>query len=230
MKARFIEKGFPERKIFQTCDWADLQFIRPLPQHNAFSKKNRLTGRFIVLYAGNFGRIHNWEDLLEAAEKSRDQKEILFVCVGEGALEEWLKEKARIKKLSNILFLPFEPRSHLPEVLAAADLSLILLKKGMEGLSVPSKIYSILASGRPILACVGETSEIARLVRESASGIVIPPGNPEALAQAVRRLFENPSLCRDWGGNARRYSESMDFKQKAFKDYEQVIREELECL
>lgn len=229
MRKRLVRKGFPSARITRTHNWADLEFIRPLSKKNSFIEKYQLEGKFVVLYAGNFGRIYNFDDLLSAAEMLKGYQKIIFVMVGKGALRETILHQTRSRGLANVLIVPFEPRSRLPEVLASADVSVVLLRKGMAGLSVPSKIYSLLASGRPILACVEEESDIARMVRESNSGFAVPPGDPKELAGAVRRLFENPDLRNTLGQNARRYAESENFQRRALRDYERAFREALEA-
>lgn len=227
MKGKFLEKGLRPRQLSRVSDWADLDWLRPLPKENRFTKILQLGGKFVILYAGNFGRTHNFEDLIEAAEKLRDHPEIFFLLVGDGALKKILDQEIQSKDLKNMRLVPFEPRSRLPEVLAAADVSVILLKRGMAGFSVPSKIYSILASGRPILACVEEQSDIARLVRESGAGFVVPPGQPKSLSETIATLFENPDLRNKLGNKARRFVEARDFQGQAFRDYRQAFQEVL---
>lgn len=227
MKKKYLQKGFSKEQIMQIYYWADIEFIRPLPKDNPFTRKYGLVNKFVILYAGNFGRVHNFEDLFLAAEKLRNNGEIIFVLVGEGALRNKLLKEIQTKSLSNIKIIPFQPRSRLPEVLAAADVSVILLKKGMAGLSVPSKIYSILASGRPILACVEEESDIAKMVRESNSGFVVQPGRTEDLTRAITALFESQELRTQLGANARRFSEEQDFQTKALQGYKRSFLEVL---
>ena len=223
MKQGFLRREFASEKIVRICDWVDLKFIRLLPQRNQFSESKDLTDKFVVLYAGNLGRIHNLEDLLGAAEQFRNRQEIQFVFVGGGALRKKLIQETRLRELANVKFFPFEVRSKLPEVLASAGASVILLRKGMAGLSVPSKIYSILASGRPILACVEEESDITRIVRGSRSGFVVPPGNPQALAQAIEELFTNQDQRDEMGRNGRHYAETMDYQNRALRSYAELF-------
>ncbi len=225
MKSRLIKKGFPASKIYRTHNWVDLDFIRPLPKKNSFSEKHQLADRFVVLYAGNFGRIHNFEDFLAAADRLKDNSGIRFVLVGDGALKKNLAKQCEAKKLQNVSILPYESRSMLPKILATADVSVVLLKKGMVGLSVPSKIYSMLASGRPVLACVEEESEVARLVRESNSGFVIPPGKADEWVARIQQLIQNPGLKEELGRNARHFVETQNYQKRAFHDYERIFRE-----
>ena len=227
MEDHLATKGFDGALLRQISNWVDLDFIRPFPRKNSFSEKNGLVNKFVILYAGNLGRIYNFEDALEAARALRNYPKVVFVFVGEGALKEKLMQDVRNWELGNITLLPFEPRYRVPEVLASADVHLIFLKKGMAGLSVPSKIYSALASGRPTIACVEEESEIARLVRESNSGFVVPPGKPDEFAQAILRLYEDKELREKFGRNARAYAEAQDFQNTAFRDYEKLFEEVL---
>ena len=227
MKQGFLKRGFAPGKIVRINDWVDLKEVRLLPQNNPFSESKGFADKFVVLYAGNLGRIHNLEDLLSAAEEFRNRPEIQFVFIGGGALKKRLIRESQLRELANVKFFPFEVRSRLPEVLASASASVILLRKGMAGLSLPSKIYSILASGRPILACVEEESDIAGMVRDSQSGFVIPPGNSRGLAQAIEELFRHREKGCEMGFNARRYIERMDLKTRGLRDYEGLFHETL---
>lgn len=223
MKDRLLRKGYAPQQINCIQNWSDTNFVHPLPRENFFRRKYKLENKFIALYAGNFGRIHNFEDLLGTAEALKRHTELVFVMVGEGAMKEKLVQECQKRRIENLLIAPFEPRSRLPEVLAAADVSLVLLRRGMAGLSVPSKIYSILASGRPTIACLEEESDIARIVRESNSGFVVPPGDTQEFVRAVQLLRADPEMKEDLGRNARDYAETQDFKALAFRDYEQVF-------
>lgn len=227
MKKKFLSKGLSSRQIVRTCDWVDLKFIRAAAQKNSFSEKYQVADKFVVLYAGNFGRTQNFEDILDTAETLRPHPEIIFLLVGEGAVKEWIIRQCLFRELTNVRVAPFESRSRLPEVLAAADVSVILLRKGMAGLSMPSKVYSILASARPILACVEEESDIARITREAQAGFVIPPGNPKEFVKAIIALLQNPDLKRRLGENARRFAEARDFQAQALLDYKRTFREVL---
>jgi colanic acid biosynthesis glycosyl transferase WcaI len=117
-----------------------------------------------VLYAGNVGFSQGLEHVLTVAKQMSAYEDILFVFVGEGVAQESLKSQASEYQLANVRFIPFQPRHVLPEVLASADLSLVPLRCGIGLDSLPSKIFSILASGRPLLASVDEGCAIRDLV------------------------------------------------------------------
>src|SRR5690606_23406601 len=141
-----------------------------------------------------------------AAERLRDHPEILFVFVGEGAGKEALVRRAGECGLSNVRFLPFQPRSRLSEVLASASVCLVMLQKGIGHCSLPSKIYSILASGRPILASVDEDSDAARLVQRAGAGLCIPPQEPDRLVEGILSIRNNPELAAAYGRRGREYA------------------------
>ena len=228
MKERVLQKGFLPSKVLCIPNWVDADFIRPLPKKNSFSKKHHLDDKFVVLYPGNFGRIYNFDDVLNAARELKPYPQIVFVLAGEGAAKEKLIEESEREGLENILFLPFQPRSILPEMLASADIGLVLLKREMAGLSVPSKIYSLLASGRALLACAEEKSDVARLVRESQAGFSVSPGDPKELAQKILVLYQDEGLKQQLGKNARAYAEEKNFQASAFRDYERVFEQVLQ--
>jgi colanic acid biosynthesis glycosyl transferase WcaI len=198
--------GVPASRIVLIYDYVDTDLIRPLPRENAFAVENGLSDCFVVLYAGNIGLSQGLEDVLAAAESLRSQKEILFVFVGDGTGRASLVDEAAKRQLRNVRFLPFQPRARLAEVLASADVGLTVLKKGVGAQSLPSKIYSILASGRPVLACVDDQSAAADLVRRSQAGLCVPPEDPGRMAEAVLALRNSPALREEFGREGRRFA------------------------
>jgi colanic acid biosynthesis glycosyl transferase WcaI len=146
--------GVSDSKISLVYNWVDTEFIRPLPRLNEFSKNQGLHDHFVVLYAGNMGPSQGLQNVLAAAENLKDEKDVLFVLIGDGSAKTELVRDAQNRSLTNVLFLPFQPQQSLPEVMACANVSLVPLRKGVEKGSLPSKLFTMLASGRPILACV----------------------------------------------------------------------------
>ncbi len=140
---------------------------------------------FVVLHAGNLGFYGAWKTVIKSA-KLLDYGEAGFVFVGDGALRAEVESAA--KGIGNIRFQAFRPPDQVPYVLAAGDLHLVTIKRGLEGVVVPSKIYSILAAGRPILVLAPEGSDAARVVRRIGCGVVVDPDDPAALATVVQEL------------------------------------------
>ncbi len=195
--------GIPDSKICLIPDWVDTQLIHPLPQKNSFTCEYKMNENFIVQYAGNIGLSQGLEQILDAAEALAEHPDILFVLVGDGSGRERLQREAHQRNLTNLRFIPFQPRERLAEVLAAADVSLVVLKPGVAYTAMPSKILSILASGRPILACVDRASETWDFIQRTATGLCVPPENPVAFVQAILTLRSNHVLRHQMGRNGR---------------------------
>lgn len=213
--------GVPASKLVLIYDYVDTELIKPLPRRNAFAAENGLTDKFIVLYAGNIGLSQGLEDVLLAAERLSPCPDLLFVFVGDGTGRAELVAEAQKRRLDNIRFLPFQPRARVAEVLASADVSLVVLKKGIGVQSLPSKAYSILASGRPLLASVDEQSATADLVKRSKAGLCVPPEDPGRLAEAVLTLRSAPEWREELGRNGRLYAlqhHSVEFAAARFEE------------
>lgn len=199
--------GVQESKMKLIPIWVDDELIQPLPKVNSFSKEFGLTEKFILLYAGNIGLSQGLDSVLEAARLIENDPEIEFVFVGDGTAKKDLQAEAEKLKLTNVQFIPFQPRERLPEVLASADISLISLKKQIGEDSLPSKTYSALASGRPIIASTDENSELAWLIGQANAGMIIPVENAKAFADAATTLKKDRELLIKLGENGRRYIE-----------------------
>ncbi len=201
--------------------WLDTALIRPLPRLNSFSHEHGLDECFVVQYAGNLGLSQGLETVLETARILKEQSDVLFLFVGEGAGRSQLQEQA--VALNNVRFLPFQPRERLPEALACADVSLVVLKQGIGSASLPSKLFSILASGRPVLASVDESSDTCKLVNSSQAGLCVEPENPSQLAEAILSLHDDPSRRAKMGDNGRAWAEKYHSSQSAAERFEDVF-------
>jgi len=203
MARNLAAKGVPADKVLVIPNWVDTAAIRPGARLNRFRQSLGLGDEFIALFAGNLGYAAGLETVILAAERLRSAGDIVFVIVGEGSAKAALVRQAAEIELGNIHFLTTQPSGAFPEVLATADVSLVTLRRGMGGLSVPSKAYAIMASGRPILASVPEDSEIRTLVEAGDCGWTVPPEDPQALAEAILRLQALPDELDRRGRNAR---------------------------
>jgi colanic acid biosynthesis glycosyl transferase WcaI len=215
--------GVPEEKMALVYDWVDTDLIRPLPRVNAFSREHNLADGFVVLYAGNLGLSQGLEHVLTAAEQLVDQCDLRFVFVGDGAGRGRLQTEAASRQLKNVMFLPFQPRNRLPEVLASADVSLVILRQGIGTASLPSKSFSILASGRPVLASVEKESETWNLVKRAQAGLCVPPEHPSDLATAILALKRDKSLREQLGLNGRAWAERYHSPYSAAEQIERLL-------
>jgi len=208
---KFIEKlvaqGVPREKIVHIPNWVDTHFIRPLPRdNNSFRKKHGLEDHFVVLYSGNIARTQGLETAVEAAVHLRQVPEIRMVIVGEQNALEGLRKHGEACGVDNVLFLPFIPREELPEMLAAADVSLVMQKRSVTAFNMPSKIPGLLSSGRPIIASVPPQGTAETAVGMSGGGIIVPPETPEALAGAILDLYHHPEKMDAIAGQGRKYA------------------------
>jgi colanic acid biosynthesis glycosyl transferase WcaI len=141
--------------------------------------------------------------LIEAADRLRSRDRLAIVIVGEGARREHLEREVDRRGLSNVRFLPYQPKARLHESFAAADAFLVSLKPGIEGYIVPSKLYGILAAGRPFIAAVDPSCEAAEIARTGRCGVPARPGDPADLTEKIALLYDDPASTRQLGANAR---------------------------
>jgi colanic acid biosynthesis glycosyl transferase WcaI len=181
---RIITKGVDPARVVVVRDGAQTP-KSAAAQDNPVTREIRCGFPFVVLHAGNLGFYGAWDTVLRSAEILNGE-DLGFIFVGEGAMRSQLQEQA--KGAGKVRFLPFRPAEQIPYVLAAGDLHLITIKRGLEGVVVPSKLYSILAAGRPVVALAPEASDVARVVRRTGCGVVADPDDPSALAAVVREL------------------------------------------
>lgn len=205
MKGRLVEeKGADPNRVHVIHNWADCEAITPKPKDNAFARAHGLADRFVLMHSGNVGLSQNLDVLVEAAERLKSRERLVVAIVGDGARRQPLQETAARRGLTNIRFFPYQPKEQLDESFATADAFLVSLKQGLEGYIVPSKVYGILASGRPFVAAVEPTCEAAVIAREHHCGTIAQPGDPDALASSIAAMCDDPAGARAMGENARR--------------------------
>lgn len=204
MKRRLVEgKGADPAKVSVIHNWADCSAVTPGPRDNPFARQHGLVDRFVVLHAGNIGLSQELEIVLHAAAHLRDRPDIVFVFVGDGAKKKDLEDLAARRDLCNVVFLPYQPREAMDQSYATADASLVSLRRGLAGVIVPSKVYNVLASGRPCIAAVEDDCEVAQIVHEADCGFVINPGDAAALRTRVLELAGDRDRATAMGARAR---------------------------
>jgi glycosyltransferase involved in cell wall biosynthesis len=225
MRRMLIEgKGADPAKTVVIPDWADCGEIVPGPKLNDFSRAHGLADKFVVMHSGNIGLSQGLETLVQAAEELRGVEDLAVVFVGEGVKKAALQEDVRARGLHNVRFLPFQPKERLAESYASADVFVISLKVGMAGYIVPSKLYGILAAGRPYVAVVEDTSEVATITRRYGCGLLAEPGKPRDLADKILKLYHDRPLGRGLGARARRAAFAFD-RPRQVQAYYDLFRE-----
>jgi glycosyltransferase involved in cell wall biosynthesis len=200
LKKRF--QGAPMPEFCMINNWIDEKKIYPLPQTdekvNAFKEKYGLQNKFVVMYSGNLGLYYDLENLIRLAEPYRENREVVFAFVGQGSVEEKLKSYVAEKGLENVIFIPYQPKEDLNYSLNAADVHWVVNAQGIKGVSVPSKLYGVMAAGKPVLGVLEDGSEARMIVEESGCGLVASPKDygaiAELLAKFIRREADNAGM------------------------------------
>jgi colanic acid biosynthesis glycosyl transferase WcaI len=202
MKDRILAKGIAAGKVEIVRDGTEIvaEGAPTAALDEEVIRTIRGDFRFVLLHAGNIGFYGAWETLLAAA-KELATDDVGFVFVGEGARRDALAEAAA--GISNVKFLPFFPAGKIPSVLAAADAHLITVKRGLEGVVVPSKMYGILAAGKPIVAVAPKETDVASLGAKQGFGIATDPDRPHELVEKIRALAADGNRVKEMGRAAK---------------------------
>ena len=225
MASRLIGgKGADAARITVIHNWADTAAIVPSPKDNAFARAHALHDRFVVLHAGNIGLSQNLDTVIEAAAALQARPDIVFLFIGDGHRRPALESAAEARGLTNVRFLPFQPRDEMRWTYATSDVCLVSLKPGLAGFIVPSKVYPILAAGRPYIAAVEPVSEVAAVTERHRCGVLVPPGDAPALAGAITRLAGAPQERDAMGGRARVAAE-LFARERQVAAHAQVLEE-----
>lgn len=207
------DKGANPTKVVVIPDWADCMEIQPGPKKNPFSVAHGLADKFVVMHSGNIGFSQGLETVIHAAQYLKEIKDIQVVFVGEGVKKQALEGQAQSMGLKNVVFFPYQPKEKLSESFAAADVFIVSLKEGLAGYIVPSKLYGILAAGRPYVAAVDRACEITAITRRFNCGLLAEPGKPRDLADKILTLYRDRAMAKSLGENARKAA--LDFDRRA---------------
>lgn len=202
-------------------NFVDLSMFEPQPHENSYREEYGLEGKRVVMYCGNVGFSQSIELLADAAREMTDLEDVVFVVNGGGSAIGDVRDRA--EGLENFRMIPYQPVERVPEVLAAADIHVIPLRKGLAWSSVPSKLYKILAVERPVVASVDAGTEVARVVVEAGAGRSVPPDESKPLVEALRELLASEDIRRDMGISGRSWVERWVTPQRAAEDYASVF-------
>lgn len=195
------------RRIGVVPPWADTDKIKPLPKsENPLVQKYSLDGKIIVLYSGNMGISHDIESMLMAAELLKQNDKVHFMFIGEGERWQFARDFVENKELDNVTVLPFQDESMLPYTMTLADISLVSLDKGAEGLMVPSKMYYYMAAGSAVIGISHGRNDLSNTINLSNCGANIEPKNPTNLADKINELANNETELSTFKANARKAS------------------------
>jgi colanic acid biosynthesis glycosyl transferase WcaI len=206
MNQQLLSRGLSPIKITIIPNWADGAHIRSImKKDNVFRSQHYLQGRFVIMYSGNHGLVHEFDAIAQLIRATRTVLDLSFCFIGEGAWKQRLIQMSWAEGWSHAIFLPYQPKAELESSLAAADVHLVSLREGMEGLCVPSKLYGVLAAARPVIFIGPAESEVAQVIREAGCGSTVAPGDTDAAVKTLLTLYHDRSLLESEGRAARDY-------------------------
>lgn len=226
-KKNIMAKGVPEEKIVVVYNWVDQNAVVNVPrsENKLFAKYNIDPSMFYMEYSGNIGLTQNMDMLLEVMKELKDSHpDIGLVLVGEGAYKKQVEEMVRRDGLTNVVMLPFQPYEDISHVFSLGDVGLVISKPGVGANSVPSKTWSIMSAGRPVLANFDE-NEMKTILEKNECGIFTKAGDKEAFKAAIIKLYRNRELCGQYGRNGRRFVMTHLTKEVGTRKYVEVVKE-----
>ncbi len=233
---RFNGKEVPNNIFIN--NWINEKEIYPLEENNIFveefKEKYDLKDKFIIMYSGNIGLYYDLENIIKVIAEFNHVKDVVFAFVGDGTVRENIEQYAKDNKLENVKFIPYQDKDKLNYSLNAADIHWVVNAKGIKGVSVPSKIYGVMASGKSVLGVLEKGSEGRVIVEESKCGICIEPGNYNDIKNTIEYILDNKDKVKSMGINGRVYLENNLTKDISINKYSIEINstttnEALEC-
>ena len=225
MRRRLEAKGVPAERICVIPNWVDTEAIHPEERDNEWARAHGLDGRFVIMHSGNVGHAQNLDALVRATTFLRDLDDIAVVLIGGGARLLELRELAEVLEADPVQFHGYQPRETLSLSLSAADLHFVGLARGLSGYVVPSRLYGILAAGKPVLVSADADSETAQVVERVGCGIVVPPGRPDLVAEAIRAAHDGAYDLDEMGRRGRDFVVAEADRRVAVGRYRELLRE-----
>jgi colanic acid biosynthesis glycosyl transferase WcaI len=224
-RENLLAKGVPADRITVIPNFVDLERITPQTADAELIRRFGWPNKLVVAHSGNLGFAYDLDTLLDAAHLLRDRTDIQFVIIGDGVRKADLQQRAERLALRNLQFLPFQPEADLPRLRASVDVQVSLYRRRSSELSLPSKLYEIMASGRPVIASAEADSDVARLIQQAGSGIVVEPERADLLAEAVSTLSADAALRMQLGERGRRYVTNHHSVKSVLDQYEALLEQ-----
>jgi colanic acid biosynthesis glycosyl transferase WcaI len=225
MRRRLEAKGARPDRVHVIPNWVDTKRLEPLGKETQWAREWGFDQQFVVMHSGNVGHAQDLDSLVRAATFLRDLDDLVITIIGTGARHAELVALAERLAVERILFLYYQSRNLLPQSLSAADVHVVGLAPGLAGYVVPSRLYGILAVGRPVIAAADPESETAQVVSQVGCGIVVPPGRPELLARAIRDAHDGVYDLKAMGARGREWVEREADRSVAMRRYRDLLME-----
>ena len=223
-KEHVRQQGGDRVRVNVIYNWVDTERFQPGGRTNGFASQYELGNRFVVSYAGTMGWAQDMKTIISSAAHLREHKEILFLFVGDGVEKEKAHAMSQELGLENIIWLPMQPWSVYPEILSTSDVSLINLHPKLRTPVVPSKLLSIMAAARPVVASLPLESDARNIISEAGCGICVDAGDGEALANAIRKLASDRVLAKEMGQRGRTYVEAHFSREACTKQMAAILK------
>ena len=222
-----IDGGVTSDRISIVPNWADTDKIAPTNGVNRFREQHQLGQRFIAMYSGNLGLTQRLEEFVETAELLKTRADIMFCFVGRGSQEIALRKLVQTRQLTNVKFIDYQPQSELTHSLTAADIHLVPLTKLLSRCLMPSKLYGILAAGRPFLTNAPAGSELHAISTHHKVGLTVEPGSTRDIADRILWAADHPAELEIMGHNARQLAESEYTQHRSIAKFREVLQDVL---
>lgn len=225
LKNRFNDKKVPKNTFIN--NWINEKEIYPLEQNHpkivAFKEKYNLKDKFIIMYSGNIGLYYDLENIIKVIGEFKEREDVVFAFVGDGTVKGKIEEYVNNNELSNVTFIPYQDKADLIYSLNAAHIHWVVNAKGIKGVSVPSKLYGVMASGKPVLGVLDKGSEARLIVEECNCGVCIEPGDYKEISEKIKYILNNKDEIKHLGQNGRIYLENNLTKDVSINKYKETI-------
>jgi len=207
IKRQLIARGVSSSKIKVVYNWIDEEKCVPIKKEENYLYDEFKLDRekFNVVYAGNIGHLQNIETIVKTAEYLKHRKDIMFIIIGDGVLKQKIQDSIENKSLKNIRLFSMQPLERVPYVYSLGDVGLVSLKEGVSKSALPSKTWSIMSAGRPVICEIDANSELNDILIENRCGICIEPGDYVSMAKAIMKFLDSPNLLYEMSANARQF-------------------------
>jgi len=225
LENRFKNKAVPKNIIIN--NWIDEKEIYPLDKDNPkvieFKEKYNINNKLIIMYSGNIGLYYDLGNIIKVIGKFKEVEEVVFVFVGDGTVKNEIESYSKENNLNNVKFIPYQPKEDLNYSLNSADIHWVVNAKGIKGVSVPSKLYGVMAAGKPVLGVLDEGSEARLILDEANCGICSEPSNYDEIYKNIQYILENREDIKILGQNGRTYLEKNLTKDVSIRKYKENI-------
>ncbi|MEQ8154221.1 MAG: glycosyltransferase family 4 protein [Clostridiaceae bacterium] len=225
LRIRFKHKKVPQNVYIN--NWIDEKEIYPLEDDNEkvadFKKKYGLENKIVIMYSGNIGLYYDLENLIKIIGRFNGKENLVFAFIGEGSVKQKIENYVNDNKLENVKFIPYQDKTDLIYSLNAADVHLVVNAKGIKGVSVPSKLYGVMAAGKTVFGVLEEGSEARLIIEECKCGVCVDPGKYDLIYEKLKKVIENIREYKKLGVNGREFISDFIKKEAAIDKYSREI-------